>query len=76
MKKLNHPLRTIRSLSICYLINVCGFIFALPLISSAFSFLSTTNSGLDIGIKLSSYLMILSLLISASLTFIVSEDIS
>lgn len=73
---LNHPLRTIRGLSICFLINVCGFVFALPFIATAFSTISSTSSILDITIRLSFFLMILSLLISGSLTFIVTEDVS
>ena len=73
---LNHPLRTIRGLSICFLINVCGFFVALPFIATAFSTISSTSNILDITIRLSFFLMILSLLISGSLTFIVTEDVS
>ena len=73
---LNHPLRTIRGLSICFLINVCGFIFALPFIATVFSTISSTSSILDISIRLSFFLMVFSLLISGSLTYIVTEDVS
>ena len=73
---LNHPLRTIRGLSRCFLIHFCGFIFALPSIATAFSTISSTSSILDISIRLSFFLMVLSLLISGSLTYIVTEDVS
>lgn len=73
---LNHPLRTIRGLSICFLINVCGFVFALPFIATAFSTISSTSGIVDLTIRLSFFLMLLSLFISATLTYIVTEDVS
>ena len=72
----NRPLRTIRGLSICFLINVCGFVFALPFIASAFYTITPISEIVDLTIRLSFFLMILTLLISGSLTFIYTEDVS